>query len=94
MMDYDEFTEAPEDYFEPSTPDHYFLQAQKEIRELYEEDRESVYYIRQIQVKFEKKYMLIRLTRKGTISCVMLFSFSECSDVPISLYIIPDKSGI
>lgn len=44
MMDYDEFTEAPEDYFEPSTPDHYFLQAQKEIRELYEEDRESVYY--------------------------------------------------
>ena len=56
MMDHAEFTEAPEDYFEPSTPDHYFLQAQKEIRELYEEDRESVYYIRQIQVKFEKKY--------------------------------------
>jgi hypothetical protein len=45
-MDYDDFTEAPEDYFEPSTPDHYFLQAQKEIRELYEGDRESVYYIR------------------------------------------------
>lgn len=56
MMDYDEFYEAPEDYFEPSKPDHYFLQAQKEIRELYEGDRESVYYIRQIQVKFEKKY--------------------------------------
>lgn len=55
-MDYDEFPEAPEDYFEPSTPDQYFLQAQKEIRELYESDRESVYYIRQIQVKFEKKY--------------------------------------
>jgi hypothetical protein len=56
MMDYDEFYEAPEDYYEPSVPDHYFLQAQKEIRELYEEDRESVFYIRQIQVKFEKKY--------------------------------------
>ncbi|MCX5855775.1 MAG: hypothetical protein NTZ24_14600 [Deltaproteobacteria bacterium] len=55
-MDYDDFTEAPEDYFEPSKPDHYFLQAQKEIRELYEGDRESVYYIRQIQIKFEKKY--------------------------------------
>ena len=56
ILSYDDFTEAHEDYFEPSTPDHYFLQAQKEIRELYEEDRESVYYIRQIQVKFEKKY--------------------------------------
>ncbi len=56
MIDYDEFYEAPEDYYEPSTPDHYFLQAQKEIRDLYEEDRERVFYIRQIQVKFEKKY--------------------------------------
>lgn len=56
IMDYDDFTEAPEDYFEPSAPDSYFLQAQKEIRALYEGDRESVYYIRQLQVKFEKKY--------------------------------------
>ena len=56
VMDYDDFLEAPEDYYEPSAPDHYFLQAQQEIRELYEEDRESVYYIRQLQVKFEKKY--------------------------------------
>lgn len=55
-MDYDDFPEAPEDYSEPSAPDNYFLQAQKEIRELYEKDMESVYYIRQIQVKFEKKY--------------------------------------
>lgn len=55
-MDYDEFSEAPEDYFEPSAPDYYFLQAQKDIRALYEEDKESVYYIRQIQVRFEKKY--------------------------------------
>lgn len=56
MMDYDDFPEAPEDFYEPSTPDNYFLQVQKEIRELYERNRESVYYIRQIQVKFEKKY--------------------------------------
>jgi hypothetical protein len=55
-MDYDDFAEAPEDYYEPSTPDNYFLQAQKEISDLYEEDRERVFYIRQIQVKFEKKY--------------------------------------
>lgn len=55
-MDHDDFSEAAEDYFEPTRPDDYFLQAQKEIRDLYEGDRESVYYIRQIQVKFEKKY--------------------------------------
>jgi hypothetical protein len=56
IMGDNEFIEAPEDYSEPITPDHYFLEAQKEIRDLYEEDRESVYYIRQIQIKFEKKY--------------------------------------
>lgn len=55
-MDYDDFFEAPEDYFEPSAPDHYFLQAQQEIRALYENDREIVFYIRQLQVKLEKKY--------------------------------------
>jgi hypothetical protein len=55
-MDYEEFSEAPEDYFEPSAPDRYFQHAQAEIHKLYEEDRESVYYIRQLQVMFEKKY--------------------------------------
>jgi hypothetical protein len=55
-MDGDEFYEAPEGYEPPPTPDHYFVDAQKEIRELYEKDREGVYYIRQLQVKFEKRY--------------------------------------
>lgn len=55
-MEYDDFSEAPEDYYEPSAPDNYFLQAQQDIRELYENDRESVFYIRQLQVKLEKKY--------------------------------------
>jgi hypothetical protein len=53
----DEFYESPEDYSEPiSEKDSYFLQAQEDIKKLYEKDRESVYYIRQIQVKLEKKY--------------------------------------
>jgi len=53
----DEFDESPEDYYELSyKADSYFLRAQEDIKELYENDRESVYYIRQIQVKFEKKY--------------------------------------
>lgn len=55
-MDYDDFPEAPEDYYEPSSADTYFLQAQQEIRDLYENNRESVFYIRQLQVKLEKKY--------------------------------------
>jgi hypothetical protein len=55
-MEFDDFPEAPEDYSAPITPDHYFLSAQKEIRDIYERDRESVYYLRQIQVMFEKKY--------------------------------------
>jgi len=57
MRHEDEFYESPEDYYGPiSEADNYFLQAQEDIRELYERDRESVYYIRQIQIKFEKKY--------------------------------------
>ncbi len=54
-VDYDDFLEAPEDQYEP-TADSYFAAAQEEIRQLYENDKESVYYIRQLQVKFEKKY--------------------------------------
>jgi len=34
----------------------YFEDAQRDIEELYENDRRRVYYIRQLQVKFEKKY--------------------------------------
>jgi len=57
MMYEDEFYESPEDYYEPvSETDSYFLQAQEDIKKLYEEDKKSVYYIRQIQLKFEKKY--------------------------------------
>ncbi len=53
----DEFYESPEDYYElVSETDSYFLQAQEDIKKLYEEDKNSVYYIRQIQVKFERKY--------------------------------------
>jgi hypothetical protein len=56
MVDEYGFYEAPEDYEPPSVPDAYFLGAQEEIRALYENDKESVYYIRQLQVKLEKRY--------------------------------------
>lgn len=37
-------------------PDPYFLQAKKEISKLFESDKDSVFYMRQLQVKYEKKY--------------------------------------
>jgi hypothetical protein len=57
MYDDYNYDEAPEDY-EPSEPplDIYFKNAQDEIRELYEGNKEGIYYIRQLQVRFEKKY--------------------------------------
>jgi hypothetical protein len=52
---YDDFLDAPEDY-EGTGPDSYFLEAQQRIREIYEGDRQSVYYVRQMQIKLEKDY--------------------------------------
>ena len=78
-MDYDDFPEVPEDYFEPSAPDHYFLQAQQEIRALYENDRDIVFYIRQLQVKFEKKYYHW-ITNNATIG---LFKLGYLKDLRI-----------
>jgi len=41
MIYVDDFSESPEDYSEPiSKTDYYFKQVQKEIRELYENDRD------------------------------------------------------
>lgn len=50
---YYDFTDAPEDY-EGTGPDRYFIEAQQQIREIYERDRQSVYYVRQMQIKLEK----------------------------------------
>jgi len=52
----EDFYESPEDYEPEWQADPYFLQAQEEIKELYEENRRNVFYIRQLQVRFEKKY--------------------------------------
>jgi hypothetical protein len=52
---YYDFVDAPEDY-EGSGRDSYFDEVQQEIREIYESDKKGVYYVRQMQIKFEKKY--------------------------------------
>lgn len=52
---YYDFVEAPEDYEGPGR-DSYFDEVQQEIRTIYENDKKSVYYVRQMQIKFEKKY--------------------------------------
>ncbi len=77
--EYDEFPEAPEDYFEYTEPDNYYVEAQKEIRELYENNKEAVYYIRQLQVKFEKKYYHW-ITNNGIIG---LYKLGYLKDVRI-----------
>lgn len=55
-MEFDDFPETPEDFEQEISIDSYFLEAQNDIKHLYEKDRERVFYIRQLQVKFEKKY--------------------------------------
>lgn len=54
-FEYDEFAEASEEYRPPES-DSYFLKAQEDIRSIYEDNRESIFYIRQLQLKFEKEY--------------------------------------
>lgn len=57
MNDYDDFPESPEDYYESGyATDHYYQEAQEEIRDLFERNKEGAYYLRQLQVRFEKKY--------------------------------------
>jgi len=56
MINEYDFYEAPEDYEPEWQPDKYFVNAQEEIRNLFETNRDSIFYIRQLQVKFEKKY--------------------------------------
>lgn len=53
----EDFNDAQEDYYlEEYKPDEYFLRAKEEIRSLYKSDIEKVYYIRQLQVRFEKTF--------------------------------------
>ena len=52
---YYDFIDTPESY-EEYGPDSYFIEAQQKIREIYERDRQSVYYVRQMQIKLEKDY--------------------------------------
>jgi hypothetical protein len=52
---YYDFPDTPEDY-EGYVPDSYFIEVQKKIRDIYDSDRQSVYYVRQMQIRFEKEY--------------------------------------
>lgn len=55
MIDDYDFYEESEAY-QQYVPDSYFEEAQADLRKLYDENRESVFYLRQLQVKLEKKY--------------------------------------
>jgi len=57
----EEYDDEDLDYYEDMAdngyqPDSYFLAAKEEIADMYEKNKESVYYMRQLQVTFEKKY--------------------------------------
>jgi hypothetical protein len=48
MNDYDDFPESPEDYHESGyATDHYYQEAQEEIRDLFERNKEGAYYLRE-----------------------------------------------
>jgi hypothetical protein len=78
MVDDYEFYEEDEEY-EQVVPDEYFRAAQQDIREIYGNNLESVYYLRQLQVKLEKKYFhwvtnnaLVGLVKMGYLHDIRL----------------------
>ncbi len=54
MEDYDFYEESEE--YEEYSPDRFFAAAQEDIKNLFEENKEKVFYLRQLQVMFEKQY--------------------------------------
>jgi hypothetical protein len=55
MHDLDDFPEEPEEE-EVIKTDKYFIEAYEEIKLLYEQNKKSVFFKRQLQVKYENKY--------------------------------------
>ena len=67
-IDYDVFYEPDGDWVrEEYVPDPYFLQAREEIKKFFNDNREAVLYMRQLQVKYEKEYYHW-ITRNGVVS--------------------------
>lgn len=54
--DFDDFEYILPQGKENYEPDSYFLQAKETIKKLYDANKEAVFYMRQLQVKFEKEY--------------------------------------
>lgn len=73
--EYDQYFDPPEDY--GYAIDDNFLAAQEGIKALYETNKEAVFYIRQLQVKFEKRYFHW-ITNNAAIQ---LFKFGYLKDV-------------
>lgn len=56
-MSDDDFEDL-EEWYQPEEykPDEYFLRAKEALKSLYDNNKESIFYIRQLQIKFEKEY--------------------------------------
>jgi hypothetical protein len=57
-MDFDDFDiDYEEGYEEPGyAPDRYFIEAKKSLKQLFDENKEDVFYLRQLQIKYEKRF--------------------------------------
>lgn len=85
---YDDF-EDREEWYQPEQyePDKYFLQAKEEIKSLYEKDKENIFYIRQLQVKFEKKYF--HWVTYNAIGSLIKESYIKPISIPVSTFGTP-----
>jgi len=50
---YDDYEPDEQQWYKP---DSYFLDAKEEIRKLFDDEKKTVLYMRQLQIKYEKKY--------------------------------------
>jgi len=85
---YDDFDDI-EEWYQPERyrPDDYFLQAKEEIKFLYEKDREVIFYIRQLQVKLEKKYF--HWVTYNAIESLIKESYLRPISIPVSTFGTP-----
>lgn len=93
MDDYD-FFGISEEYTPDFKIDSYFSNVQEEIKKLYEIDKESVYYLRQLQIKFEKGYFhwVTNNALTGLIQLGYLKDYKEHSQIGTSTRFFMHKS--
>jgi hypothetical protein len=98
MDDYYDLVSDDEWESKRGKPDEYFLEASNEIQKIYQQDQNSVFYMRQLQVRFEKKFFhwitrnaVVGLNKIGFLKQVTVNI--ESSGNPLSLHFFSHKSN-